>query len=35
VGPVTEQIVKGVTTHIETAGGYVKKIWLVSGRAMG
>jgi len=25
---------KGVTTHIAAAGGCVKEIWLVSGRAM-
>ena len=30
VGPVTEQVVKGVTTHIEAADGYVKEIWLNS-----
>ena len=24
-----------VTTHMEVEGGYVKEIWLVSGRAMG
>jgi hypothetical protein len=28
VGPVTKQVVKGVTTHIEAADGYVKEIWL-------
>jgi hypothetical protein len=25
---------KGVTTHIAAASGYVKEIWLVSGRAI-
>ena len=35
MGPVTQQVVKGVTTHVEAAGGYVKEIWLVSGWTMG
>jgi hypothetical protein len=35
VGLVTEQVVEGVKTHTEAAGGYVKEIWLVSGWAMG
>jgi hypothetical protein len=34
VSSVTEQEVKGVTTHIEAVDGYVKEIWLVSGWAM-
>jgi len=35
VGPVTKQVVKGVTTHMEAVGGYVKEIWLMSGWAVG
>jgi len=26
---------EGVTTHIAAVGGYVKELWLVSGKAMG
>jgi hypothetical protein len=35
VDPVTKQVVKGVMTHMEAAGGYVNEIWLVLGWAMG
>ena len=34
MGPVTQQVVKEVTTHIKAAGGYVKEIWLVTGWAI-